>query len=190
MFFESERLLFRQWQELDRDVFYELNSDSTVMKFFPKPLTRDESDDLIDRTIDIISKSGWGWFAVELKDSKQFIGFIGLAVPLYETHFTPCMEIGWRLHQNFWKKGFATEGAKAVLRFAFENLGKEEIVSFTSKLNLPSVAVMERIGMKRDFGGDFDHPRVEPGHPLRPHLLYRINSDDWKNGLSIYKDNQ
>ena len=180
MFFESDRLLFRQWRDEDKKIFCELNSDPVVMEFFPNPLAREESDRFVDKTVKFIAQNQWGLFAVELKDEGRFIGFIGLATPSFEMHFTPCTEIGWRLHKNFWKKGYATEGAKAVLNFAFNNLKKKEIVSFTSKLNLPSIAVMERIGMKHDPDDDFEHPKLKETHPLKPHVLYRIKKEDWE----------
>jgi len=150
------------------------------MKFFPNTFSTEESNAFIDKTIDLIDRDGYGLFAVEIKDCGQFIGFIGLAVPNYETHFTPCTEIGWRLHKSFWGNGYATEAAKGVLDFAFNKLNLNEVVSFTSHLNAPSINVMKRIGMTHDPKGDFDHPKVEEGHKLRPHTLYRIKSGDFK----------
>lgn len=173
-FIETERLILRQWKESDRDVFAELNGSHENMAFFPRPFTREESDAFIDKTISLINQNGFGLFAVEIKETSEFIGFTGLNRPTYQTHFTPCVEIGWRIHQRFWGKGYATEAALGVLDFAFQELKLEEVVSFTSHLNIPSIKVMERIGMIHDPKGDFNHPNVEEGHKLRPHTLYRI----------------
>ena len=176
---ETQRLILRQWKEEDKTPFFRLNSDKEVMAFFPNVLTKEHSDALADKIHHHIATKGWGCFAVERKDTNQFIGFIGLFEPTYQTHFTPCTEIGWRLHKDHWKQGFATEGARAVLEYAFHSLQKKEIVSFTTPQNRPSIAVMERIGMTRDWSGDFDHPNVEVGHPLRPHVLYRIQAESY-----------
>jgi RimJ/RimL family protein N-acetyltransferase len=176
---ETDRLILRQWKESDRDIFAELNADQDNMAFFPKTYNRSESDAFIDKTIELIATNGFGLFAVEVKETSQFIGFVGLASPPYETPFTPCTEIGWRLHKNSWGNGYATEAACAVLDFAFTELKKDEIVSFTSPLNLPSINVMKKIGLKRDESGDFDHPRIEPGHELRRHILYRITAQEY-----------
>src|SRR3989339_2210429 len=175
IFIETKRLYLRQWKPEDKKVFYELNCDPEVMRYFPSVLTLEQSNELADKIIALIEKNKWGLFAAELKLSGEFIGFIGLHVPTFEAAFMPCIEIGWRLHKHFWKKGYATEGALAVLDFGFNSLNLSEIISFTSKQNGPSMAVMERIGMKRDYSGDFDHPKIEEGHPLRSAVLYRIN---------------
>jgi len=108
-----------------------------------------------------------------LKETNEFAGFIGLAVPAFEAHFTPCVEIGWRLAARFWDRGLATEGAATVLACAHNSLGLEQIVSFTVVENFASRRVMEKIGMIRDLRGDFDHPRIPKEHPLCRHVLYR-----------------
>ena len=180
-FIETDRLRLRQWIDDDRALFAELNADPQNMEFFPSPILRSDSDIFIDKMIALIEENGWGLFSVEINETNEFIGFIGLAVPSYKTHFTPCTEIGWRLHKKYWGNGYATEGAKAVLNFAFNTLHKEEIVSFTSNLNIPSISVMKRIGMTRDIQGDFEHPNVKDGHKLRHHVLYRINASEFKN---------
>lgn len=174
MILETERLILRQWKESDRDPFETLNSDEETMRFFPSTYSREVSDKLIDREMDRIKKGDIGLLAVEVKITGEFIGFIGIARPSYKTHFTPCTEIGWRLSRSSWGKGYATEGAIEVLRFAFDELGLEEIVSFTTKENIASIKVMEKIGMIRDIDGDFDHPLVEEGNKLRKHVLYKI----------------
>ncbi|CBW27274.1 putative acetyl transferase [Halobacteriovorax marinus SJ] len=176
MIIETERLILRQWKDSDIDPFVKLNLDEETMKFFPSTYARDVSEKLINREIERISKDDIGLLAVELKETGEFIGFIGLARPSYETHFTPCTEIGWRIYKDFWGKGYASEGARAVLDFAFEELGLEEVVSFTSRLNLASIRVMEKIGMVRDTDGDFKHPMVEDDSELKDHVLFRVRS--------------
>lgn len=177
MILETERLILRQWKEEDREPFASLNSDKETMSFFPSTYSREVSDMLIDRETERIKKNDIGLLAVEVKATGEFLGFIGLARPSYETHFTPCTEIGWRLNRQSWGQGYATEGALEVIRFAFEELGLQEVVSFTSKLNLASIRVMEKIGMNRDLSGDFDHPFLDEGHKLRRHVLYRIKNN-------------
>lgn len=179
-FVETERLILRQWKESDRETFVELNSSKENLPFFPNPFSKDESDKFIDKTISLIEKNGFGLFAVEIKSTGEFIGFTGLHNPTYKTHFTPCTEIGWRLHKNFWGKGYATEAAKGALDFAFNQLKLDEIVSFTATLNTPSIKVMERIGMTRDESGEFDHPNVPDGHILKRHVLYRLKRDQYR----------
>jgi RimJ/RimL family protein N-acetyltransferase len=156
----TERLLLRAWQESDRAPFAALNADPAVMEHFPAPLTRSESDALIDRHP--------GLFAVEVRESGAFIGFVGLAVPTFDASFTPCVEIGWRLAHEAWGHGYATEAARAVLAQALTE--HERIVSFTAVGNLRSRAVMERIGMHP--AGEFEHPNLPQGHRLRRHVLY------------------
>ena len=126
-----------------------------------------------------IEEKGFGLFAVEERHTREFLGFIGLSIPTFTEHFTPCVEIGWRLGQRFWHQGFATEGARACLNYGFSALMLHEIVSFTSKLNTRSIAVMERIGMH--FRGEFEHPNLAPGHRLRTHVLYAASRASWMN---------
>lgn len=176
---ESERLLLREWTDSDAQPFINMNCDPDVMRFFPKPLTAEESKQFISKSNSILLEKQFGLWAVEVKESAEFIGFIGLAVPTFDAHFTPCTEIGWRLTKKSWGMGYATEGAIRILQYAFKDLDFEEIVSFTSELNLPSIKVMERLGMKRSPTEDFDHPRVEKGHRLERHVLYRIRRETW-----------
>jgi len=171
----TERLRLRAWHESDRDPFARLNADPLVMEFMPGCLSRAESDRLIDSIRDHFHRYGFGLWAVEHRGEGAFVGFIGLAVPSFNAPFTPCVEIGWRLAAEYWNQGLATEGARAVLRYAFETLGLKEVVSFTVPGNLRSRRVMEKIGMARDPGDDFDHPRLPEGHPLRRHVLYRAS---------------
>ena len=167
------RLRLRPWRPSDRDPFAELNADPRVMRYFPARLSRDQSDALADRIETHLNEHGWGLWAVEIPGIAPFAGFIGLARPGFDAHFTPCVEIGWRLSAEFWGHGYATEGALEVLAFGFRELALNAIVSFTTEANLPSRRVMERIGMTHDPADDFDHPSLPDGHPLRRHVLYR-----------------
>lgn len=171
--FETDRLLLRQWREEDLDPFAAMNADLNVMEFFPSTLSRSESDELVKRINAHFDENGFGLWAVEWKQKSAFIGFIGLWVPRFDAHFTPCVEIGWRLAHDYWGNGFATEGANAVLELAFGPLGLSEVVSMTAIPNTRSMRVMEKIGMSRDSDGDFDHPLVE-SERLARHVLYRI----------------
>lgn len=170
--FETGRLVLRQWKPTDRAPFAALNADPRVMEFFPARLARAESDALADRCESLIAERGWGFMAAELKDSREFIGFVGLHIPSAELPFSPCVEIGWRLAFPYWGKGLATEAAQEVLRFGFGTLALQEIVSFTAVVNQRSRAVMEKLGMRKS--GSFEHPQVPEGSPLRMHCLYRL----------------
>jgi RimJ/RimL family protein N-acetyltransferase len=170
----TERLRLRRWRSSDRAPFARLNADAQVMEHFPSTLSSDESDALAARIEAHFDEHGFGLWAVEIPDVAPFAGFIGLSVPRFEAHFTPCVEIGWRLAAEHWGRGYATEGAKAVLTFGFRTLALAEIVSFTVPRNVRSHHVMERIGMVHDPADDFDHPALPEGHPLRRHVLYRI----------------
>ena len=175
---QTERLLLRQWTETDREPFARLNSDPRVMEFFPRCLDREESDRVAGNIERKIEEWGFGLWAAELTATSTFIGFIGLSVPGFEAHFTPCVEIGWRLAAEYWNRGLATEGAAAVVRHAFGVLGLPELVSFTAEINMPSRRVMEKIGMTRDAAEDFDHPNLPAGHRLRRHVLYRLAKEE------------
>ncbi len=170
----TERLVMRRWRADDRPAFAALNADPEVMRHFPAPLTREQSDQMVDRIEARFDRHGFGLWAVEVAGTGRFIGFTGLAVPNFAAPFMPAVEIGWRLARSAWGHGYASEAARRVLGHAFGELGLGEVVSFTSTSNTRSMAVMERIGMVRDPDGDFDHPKVAEGHPLRRHVLYRI----------------
>jgi RimJ/RimL family protein N-acetyltransferase len=150
-----------------------MNADPQVMRYFPAVLTPQQSDAGIDIWLQQFAEQGWSNWAVELRATGEFIGFIGLSVPRRQLPFSPCVEVGWRLATTAWHQGYATEGARVCLRLGFERLGLTEIVSFTALLNRPSIAVMERIGM-HNAGADFDHPALPAGHALARHCLYRI----------------
>jgi RimJ/RimL family protein N-acetyltransferase len=168
----TSRLLLRQWRDDDLEPFAALNDDPEVMRYFPRTQTRAESFTLIERQRALIAKQGWGLWAVDAPDG--FIGFVGLSEPRFEAHFTPAVEVGWRLAKHAWGRGYATEAARAALAFGFGELGLDEIVSFTAVQNTPSRRVMERLGMTHDAAGDFDHPALAEGDPLRRHVLYRL----------------
>jgi RimJ/RimL family protein N-acetyltransferase len=153
-----------------------MNADTRVMEYFPSVLTTEESNATADRIEAHFERHGFGLFAAELRTTGRFIGFIGFSAPSFEAHFTPCVEIGWRLDFGYWGKGLATEGARAALRYGFEALRLHEIISFTAMMNLRSRRVMERIGMSRDAADDFDHPLLPREHPLRRHVLYRVSA--------------
>lgn len=176
----TDRLVLRQWRESDREPFAALNADPAVMEHFPALQTREQSDSLIDRNIAGIDERGWGLWALEVKETGEFIGFTGLSVPSFEAHFMPAVEIGWRLAKEAWGNGYATEAARASLAYGFESAGFDEIVSFTATTNVPSQRVMQRIGMIHDEPGDFDHVRLPAGHRLQRHVLYRIDRPRWE----------
>ncbi len=144
------------------------------MEFMPKCLARAESDTMAERIRDRIGRVGWGLWAVEVIGKSPFIGFVGLAVPRFEAHFTPCVEIGWRLAFDQWGHGYATEAAIAAIRYGFDTQGFDEIVSFTASTNARSQAVMRRLGMSCQPADAFDHPTLPPSHPIRRHVLYRL----------------
>ena len=173
---ETERLILRPWRDTDRVPFAALNADPEVMRHFPSPLTRGESDELADRIASRMAERGWGSFAVEVKGGEPFIGFVGPNAPSYDLPCGPCVEIGWRLSRAAWGRGYATEAARASIDFAFRHLRLSEVVAFTVVANTRSRAVMERLGMSHDPADDFDHPLIEAGHPLRRHVLYRLSA--------------
>jgi ribosomal-protein-alanine N-acetyltransferase len=176
----TSRLVLRHWHSGDRDLFAAMNADPEVMEHFPATLTRDESDAMVDRIEAGFAEHGFGLWALEIAETGRFIGFTGLSKPRFEAHFTPAVEVGWRLARSFWGHGYAGEAARRALEFAFGDVGLDEIVSFTSKANVRSQAVMGRIGMTHDPADDFDHPLVDEGHRLRRHVLWRITADRWR----------
>jgi RimJ/RimL family protein N-acetyltransferase len=178
---ETERLRIRNWLESDRPLFAEINADPKVMEFFPRRRPRDESDALMDEVRTRIRETGLGFFALALKDTDEPIGFLGLA----RTDLVPFLpdgtvEIGWRLAVRFWRQGFVTEAAKAMLRHGFKKHGLAEIVSFAVENNARSTAVMKRIGLRHDPARDFAHPRVPDTAPhLKHHVVYAISRREW-----------
>jgi len=173
----TDRLELRRWRDSDRAPFAAINADPRVAEFLPSPLTRQESDALIARIEADFDRNGFGLWALEIRGVATLAGFVGLSRPRFTAHFTPCVEIGWRLASAHWGHGYATEAARAALDYGFDAAGLEEIVSFTVPSNIRSRRVMEKIGMTRDPDGDFDHPSLLNGHPLQRHVLYRITAD-------------
>jgi len=178
----TERLVLRPWRPEDLEPFAALNADPRVAASLGGPQDRTFSDTLAARIFKEFDERGYGRWAIEVPGEAPFVGFVGLAVPSFEAHFTPCVEIGWRLAFDYWGRGYATEGAVAAMDFGFTAAGLEEIVSFTAATNVRSQAVMERLGMHRDPKDDFGHERLGPEHPLYRHVLYRITRGEWLTG--------
>jgi RimJ/RimL family protein N-acetyltransferase len=175
----SVRVRLRPWRDEDREAFAALNSDPRVMEFFASPLSRLESDAMVEGIQKHFNHYGFGLWALEVPNVAPFIGFTGLAVKKFAAPFTPCVEVGWRLAFEHWGCGYATEAARLALGYAFGMLALAEVVSYTSVTNRRSRAVMERLGMRRDPAEDFDHPALPEGHPFQRHVLYRLNSDSY-----------
>ncbi len=169
----TSRLLLRRWLPDDGKSFAAMNADPQVMEHFPARLCPAESDAAAARIEAHFERHGFGLWAAEVVNVARFAGFVGLCVPRYEAHFTPCVEIAWRLAAEHWGRGYATEGATAALAFAFISLGLSEVVSTTVPDNVRSRRVMEKLGMTHDARDDFDHPLLPPEHALRRHVLYR-----------------
>ena len=172
----TERLLLRDWRDSDLAPFVAMNADPVVMEFFPETYSEERTRRFVERIRERWTELGYGLWAVERKDTERFIGYVGLWPAAFPAHFTPAVEVGWRLAADQWGHGYATEGAQAALDYGFNTVGLKEIVSFTSAINVRSWRVMERLGMRRDVSGDFEHPDVPEGHPVRPHVLYRIKN--------------
>jgi RimJ/RimL family protein N-acetyltransferase len=179
---ETERLTLRQWVASDREPFAKLNADLEVMEYFPEILSEGESNSLVERLESKINEMGWGVWAVELKGTNTFIGFVGLNSPSEKLPFSPCVEIAWRLSKKYWGKGYATEAAQAALRFAFEDLHLDAIVAFTTVKNIRSQAVMEKISML-NTQQNFLHPSVPDDNELQEHVLYKITQKQWASAF-------
>jgi RimJ/RimL family protein N-acetyltransferase len=177
----TPRLLLRPWREDDLAPFAALNADPEVMRHFPALLTREESDAMAHRLAGLVEEQGWGLWAVERRDTGEFVGFTGLAVPRFALPFLPATEVGWRLARAAWGHGFATEAAAASLDHAFGALGLDEVVAMATARNARSHAVMGRLAMSRDPADDFEHPGYPPGHPERPHVLHRVTRNAWRS---------
>lgn len=183
----TERLILRNWQDSDRELFHRINSDDRVMEFFPFRRDRAEADAMMDRLQAWIDANGYGFAAIELAATDECAGFCGLYRDDGLSAFFPIgtVEIGWRLAPEYWGKGYVSEASRAWLAFGFETLGLDEIVSFAVTGNRRSTAVMERLGMRRDAASDFDHPRVPDTHPeLVRHVVYRLSREDWADSAA------
>lgn len=175
---KTRRLQLRQWVPGDREPFAAMSADPQVMEYFPNTLSRSESDCVAEKCQSLITENGWGVWAVELLEAKEFIGIVGLHIPHADLPCSPCVEILWRLARTHWGHGYATEAASAVLQVGFEQLHLQEIVSFAVVDNHRSRAVMERLNMF-DTGETFDHPEVQKSSHLREHCIYMISQERW-----------
>ncbi len=182
----TPRLLLRPWRDDDVEPFAAMFDDPAVMEFLMPVADRAAIEAIVGRVRAHFDRHGFGWWAAELKETGAFIGFIGLSHIPFEAHFTPAVEIGWRLASAYWGQGYATEGARAALAAAFTQLSPE-IVAITVPANARSRRLMERIGMTHDPADDFDHPRLAEGHPLRRHVLYRIARAQWQQAESQHR---
>lgn len=169
---ETERLILRCWKDDDRALFAEMNGNSSVMKYFPAPLSVEESDSFAKRIIEEMEEHGYGLYAVEIKETGEFIGYVGFHRFSFDLPFSPNWEIGWRISDKYWHKGYASEAASACIRHARDNRLFKKLYSFTAVPNHPSENVMKRIGMK--YEGTFQHPALPEGHWLKEHKLYTI----------------
>ncbi|MDK1287319.1 GNAT family N-acetyltransferase [Pseudoalteromonas umbrosa] len=186
----TKRLVLRQWQEIDKGRFAQMNADPEVMRYFPSKLNIDESNALCDKIAALIDERGYGFWAVELQEGNEvtvtspstdrFIGFVGLHWQTRVNPKHPFMEIGWRLHRDFWGQGYAYEAAQAALKFAFELLSVEQVYAFTALQNRPSQQLMRRLGMT-NLNKNFAHPDLPDGHVLQSHCLYGVTRDEFEN---------
>jgi len=174
----TERLILRQWLPSDYATFAEISADPVVMKYYPNSLTVLKSNEFSKKCKTLISHNGWGFWAVELKNNSEFIGFVGLHNPETKLPFSPCTEIGWRISQSHWGHGYATEAGNEALKFAFTQLELAEVVSFTTLKNSKSIRVMEKLNMVNTFR-NFKHPSIPKGHELQEHVLYSITRNNW-----------
>jgi ribosomal-protein-alanine N-acetyltransferase len=178
---KTPRLTLRPWRDDDLPALAAMNADPHVMRFLPKTLTFEETQSAFKILRDHFDRHGFGIWAVEANGIPHIVGGVGLCYPPYEAHFTPCVEIGWRIKHQYQGRGYATEAARAALDFGFTQLKLDEIVSMTVPANEQSWMLMERLGMKRNPDDDFNHPRLAPDHPLSRHVLYRLNRSDWES---------
>jgi len=176
---ETDRLILRTFEERDIDAMVLIDQDPKVREFLGGTADREKTAVGIRKIIQHQKDHGFSLYAVELKTTAEMIGWCGLMIPAFEAHFTPAVEIGWRLASTHWNQGYATEAAKAVLQYAFLNLKLKEVVSFTVIDNIRSRRVMEKIGLQHKLADDFDHPNLDKSNPLCRHVLYRISKDEY-----------
>lgn len=179
MIIDTERLSLRLWKQDDIQSYYDINQDPQVIEYLRGSLTVQQVEDFMVAANSHYNTHGYTLCAVELKATRELIGFIGLNYVVWDAHFTPVVEIGWRLGSQYWGKGYATEGAHAVLKYGFQVMQLEEIVAFTVPANVRSIRVMEKIGLKRDKNGDFNHPKLAHDHLLSHHVLYRLKKSEY-----------
>ncbi len=172
-YIETERLILRSWKQDDLPLFVAMNKDKRVMRYFPATLNDSDTEAFYNRIQNEFNQNGWGLYAVEIKSTGEFIGYVGLHEIGFEAHFTPGVEIGWRLMAEHHNQGYATEAAKSVIRLA-KRYGIKRLYSFTAKINAPSERVMQKIGMVK--AGEFDHPKLSNDSPLLTHVLYQLDT--------------
>ena len=171
---ETQYLILRQWRETDFDFYANLTSNKEVMKFFPKTLSKEESNNAVRKFSKLLKEKSWGFWAVEEKSSNKFLGYAGLHAPQTKFPFSPCVEIAWRMEDEYWENGYVKEAGETILKYAFEEIGLEEIVYFSSIHNHKTEALVCQLGMKKE-NETFPHPFVEVGHHLSEHYLYKIS---------------
>lgn len=171
---ETNRLILRNWHESDLEPWIEMCADEDVMRYFPSTLSPAEARERARVYSERLERNGYGLWIAEIKGGARFAGIIGVHDVSFEAAFTPAIEAGWRLAHEHWGNGYAVEGARAVIAYAFEHLYRSEVVAMTSAFNIPSQRVMQKLGMTHDPRDDFEHPNIAPGHRLRKHVLYRI----------------
>ncbi|HAT3869049.1 GNAT family N-acetyltransferase [Legionella pneumophila serogroup 2] len=171
---KTSRLILRPWRQSDLESYFLINQDTKVLEFLPGSISKEQINDFMQYQNQQLETRGYMLWAVELQDTGELIGFTGLNYFDKPAHFSPAVEIGWRLGSQYWGFGYATEGALAALDYGFNHLGLNEIVAFTVPDNLRSRKVMERIGMTHDVDGSFAHPKLPTDHHLSKHVLYRI----------------
>jgi len=176
---ETPRLILRDWKDSDREPWASMGRDPEVMRHLGPPMTRGQADAGFERAQGQIARDGFGFWAVERKADGRFLGFLGPKNTTFDAHFTPNIELGWRLSRDAWGQGLATEGARAARDWAFQNIDTDEVIAITVPGNLGSQAVMRKIGLERDLAGDFDHPNLAEDDPLRPHVLFRLGRAKW-----------
>lgn len=178
--FESERLGFRTWEDIDAKPFTAINSDDQVVKYLPGKRNLEQTKEFISRIKAHFDKHGYGLYAAELLEGREFIGYIGFQHFDFDVPFSPGLEIGWRLTPHTWGQGLATEGAMACLKHGWRQLGLTKVYSFAAQGNIKSERVMQKIGMTKQ--GEFEHPKLEKGHRLKRHVLYSIDKPASKKG--------
>jgi len=178
----TRHLLLRRWTDEDRDELARISADPEVMRFRFAPLSRPESDALVDQTEASFDENGFGLWALERLDDRRLLGYVGFGISDFGAPFCPAVDVGWTLARDVWSHGYATEGATAALDFAFDELRLDEVVAHTTQLNERSQAVMRRLAMTHDPEDDFDGPWYEVGHPRRRFVLYRMKASDWRHG--------
>lgn len=182
---ETDRIILRPWKERDRQPFAEMSADPAVMEHLLPMNSREAADGWIDRRMAHLAEHGFTFWALEAKESGDFLGAVGLLRIGYNAHFSPAVEVGWRVARPFWGQGYALEAAAASIRFGFENLGLSEVIANTVAQNTRSRRVMEKLGMSHNAEDDFDHPGIPEGHPLRPQVLYRLPRDHWTATVAV-----